>query len=562
MKLKILIIIILTVWYNDSSAENYLLNGGQESRISYRMVQRIEPTAETITLNLSFVVPQSFDSPTYSQKVLEFNLIPGLPPDDQQEVTDMRGNQVLKYSWQKPRKAFDISIEIITENLVNLGPIATDAVYPVKNLPDDVVPYLSGTKMVPVDDPEIRKQAEALAQGAKTQFDIVQRILAWVIDHLNYVLTPEEHGALYALNSGQGNCQNYSHLAAALMRANGIPVRIVNGITLKKPFDVRLKDRTLTLNMAEGRHSWIEVYFSDLGWMPFDPQQTELFVSNRFIRVEVGIDNMETENDGLVHWTRQKGSEAMLGFSETINAQFISDDVVLEGEKQRHGPRKLLLSPYVKAEYKPVVTTGKEAPLIYDQAKMATLKFMQPYTFGNTLFTEGINFAFLRDRVEGTENTSQTLQKNFLVETAAYVTSDLQYCQIFELDKPLQLNQIDIALQKFGGSGQVWLELREDADGNPGPVAAISQKRDLKDLISRPGYYWTSFDFSDQGLLLTPDSYWLSLGFSGTPIINWFYSYGKPVGPVDGTRYKSISEFHWKNSLAYEFIYRISGLIP
>jgi transglutaminase-like putative cysteine protease len=50
-------------------------------------------------------------------------------------------------------------------------------------------------------------------------------------------------------------------LAAALMRAVGIPARIVNGVTLKKPFDVNVSGQILTLNMAEGRHSWIEVYF-------------------------------------------------------------------------------------------------------------------------------------------------------------------------------------------------------------------------------------------------------------------------------------------------------------
>ena len=53
---------------------------------------------------------------------------------------------------------------------------------------------------------------------------------------------------------------------------------------------------------------------------------------------------------------------------------------------------------------------------------------------------------------------------------------------------------------------------------------------------------------------------WISLKFNGSPIINWFYSYGKPVGPIDGTRYKSFSENDWSKSLGYEFNYRVVGL--
>ena len=69
------------------------------------------------------------------------------------------------------------------------------------------------------------------------------------------------------------------------------------------------------------------------------------------------------------------------------------------------------------------------------------------------------------------------------------------------------------------------------------------------------------FDFGEQGLILTPDRYWISLAYHGSPIVNWFYSYGKPVGPIDGTRYKLQTETSWNKTVGYEFNYRVSGLI-
>jgi len=331
---------------------------------------------------------------------------------------------------------------------------------------------------------------------------------------------------------------------------------------LKKKYIVaEIDGMVLTMNMAQGRHSWIEVYFPDLGWMPFDPQQTELFVSNRFIRVEVGTDNKETMNDGLVRWTRQKGSTLMLMFEEVIESEFLHDKISILGEKKPFGPRKLLLLPQVSAAFVPVKRIEEEKPVPIEFEILRQKKFDQPFIYGNLDFPEGVNFAFNRETQER-EPGVQELQKNFLVETAEYITSKLQYTQIIILKKPILLKSIGLALQKFGGTGNIWVELREDLDGNPGPIAAKSNPISLQQISSTPGYFWVDFDFSPQQLILTPDRYWISLGYNGFPILNWFYSYGKPVGPIDGTRYKSPQETSWGKTLGYEFNYRVSGLTP
>jgi hypothetical protein len=523
------------------------------------MVQKVEPTTETVTVDLSFVVPQSFISPTYNQEISNYQANFSINPDKTDQWVDKRGNQIRKYSWNKPRQPFKAEISFVASNTVSLKQIQTNAQFPPVDLPADMNVYLTGSEQVQINDPTIQKMAVNLVAGSKTQFDAVQKILTWIIDHMSYVLTPQQYDAVYSLNTGKGNCQNYSHLAAALMRHVDIPVRIINGVTLKEPFDINVGGMVLTMNMAQGRHSWIEVYFPDLGWMPFDPQQTELFVSNRFIRFEVGQDNNETTNDGLVRWTRQKGSQLMLSFQEFIEAGFLEDQITINAEKQTFGPRKLLLVPQVEASFVPVERIVQEEPVQFDESSLRNLRFDTPFVYGNLDFPEGVNFAFNRDTKES-EPGVQELQKNFLVETAEYVTGKYQYCQTFLLNKPIQLKGISLAIQKFGGSGQMWLELRENIDGNPGPVAAQSVKINLQSITSRPGYFWIDFDFEAQQLVLTPDQYWINLAYSGSPIINWFYSYGKPVGPIDGTRYKLPAELSWNKTLGYEFNYRVSGL--
>ena len=557
---KYIVLICILILSGTAYGENYLLNGGQESMISYKMVQKVEPNPAIRKLYLTFVKPVTYQSPTYSQRIsnLKFNFVPS--PDEREEYADKRGNQVIKVTWLNPTRPISTEIELTAYNKTLLQPLQTSSSFPVQGIPADVRPYLTSTKLVPSNDAKIMAKAKELTAGAKTEFDAVQRILTWVIDHMNYVLTPKSYEAMYSFNTGKGNCQNYSHLASALMRAVGIPSRIVNGVTLKRPYDIKMGSRTFTLKMAEGRHSWIEVWFSDLGWVPFDPQQTALFVSNRFIRVEVGVDNEETTQDGLIRWAQTKGAMATPHFEEVIESQFPTDRIALSAEKQTYGPKKLLLIPEVKSIFKQKAVVVEPEPVKISQDRLDVLTYKTPYMFGNLEFPEGLDFLSARGPAERGDATTFEMKKNFLVETAEYVTSGAQYAQIFVLKKPIKLGKIGLALHSFGGNGQMWVEIMADRDGMPAEIIATSDFIPVDQIPFKPGYFWVDFDFRRDWPTLSPGKYWIALGFTGSPIVNWFYSYGKPVGPLDGTRYKTVLDTEWSKALSYEFNYRVVGL--
>jgi len=388
----------------------------------------------------------------------------------------------------------------------------------------------------------------------------VQRIISWVVDRVHYVNPPAQYDAIYSLESGKGNCQNFSHLAAALLRSLGIPVRIVNGITLKQPFDVTWQKGVLTFKMGQGRHSWIEVWFPDLGWVPFDPQNSQLFVSNRFIRVEVGVDNNETKNDGLLRWSQTGEAVVRPKLQEVISADFKTDQVNVQGEKQSYGPRNILLSPQVKASFKEVEVKPLPPPPVIPEPERRELRYEVPFIFGNLEFPEDVDFAF--PRVISASGADQfEMRRNFLVETAEYVTTKVtQYAQVVVLRKPVKLQKVGLALHSFGGDGWLWVDIFSDNHGKPGAPISTSDIINVEQLSLRPGYRWVDFDFSGDNPSLMPAYYWIALGFTGSPIVNWFYTYGKPVGPADGTRYKGIFQDDWMGALNYEFNYRLIGL--
>ena len=542
-------------------AENYVLVGQMGSEIRYELEQRVRRNPGTQKLVLSFVVPPTFESPTYRQEIHDFDLAFSPQPKDKKRSRDKRGNQIIVATWKPTPPEITARISFKAHNQTRLQQLQTRTPFPLGKVPPDVSPYLSPTKQVQSDNPRIRKLAKELTQGVTTQFDAVQRILTWIVDNLRYVTPPAKYDALYGLEARKGNCQNFSHLSAALMRAVSIPVRIVNGVTLNQPFNVSRKSGVLTFKMGQGRHSWIEVWFTDLGWVPFDPQQTELFVSNRYIRIEIGIDNNETINDGLLRWSQISGSKGKPRLQESISADFDSDQVKLSGTRQEYGPKNLLLVPPVQATFTEIKVEPPPPPPVITEPERRKLRFRVPFLFGNLEFPENVDFAFPRGPASTVGTDSYQMTRNFVVETAEYVTTKLiQYAQVFELRKPVKLEKIGLALHNFGGEGQLWLELRQDNNMKPGEQIATSDFINLNQLSLKPGYRWVDFDFSLEKPELMPGNYWIALGFTGSPIVNWFYTYGKPVGPVEGTRYKGVYQADWSNALSYEFNYRVIGL--
>lgn len=543
-------------------AENFTVKGDMESTIHYELRHQITAGDSMRKLMLSFVVPESFDSPTYKQQITNFK-VRFLPKEEEKTTTtDARGNKIIEVIWYTVPGLVDAVISFDAQTNTGLKPIQSNAPFPIESTPAHLKVYLQDSEQVQTNDPDIRELSFKLTKGVKTQFNAVQKVVSWVVDNVRYVNPPAQYDALYSLKSGKGNCQNYSHLTAALLRNVGVPVRIVNGVTMNQPFNVTWQKGTLTFKMGQGRHSWVEVWFPDQGWVPYDPQNMQFFISNRFVRIEVGVDNNETKNDGLVRWAQSAGARTKPTLQEIIGGNFLSDSIKVTAERQNYGPKNLLLGPSVLARMEvqpsppPPSPPPPPPPLPHRE-----LRYTVPFVFGNLEFPENVDFAFPRVTKAKGKNSFE-MSRNFLVETAEFVTHSVtQYAQVVELQKPATLHQIALALHNFGGDGYLWVDVFQDNAGEPGELLGTTQMIALEDISSKPGYRWVTFNFRDKERpAMKPGAYWIALGFSGRPVVNWFYTYGKPVGPVYGTRYKSIFVKEWSGALNYEFNYKVIGM--
>jgi transglutaminase-like putative cysteine protease len=75
----------------------------------------------------------------------------------------------------------------------------------------------------------------------------------------------------FLFDTKKGYCDNFSSTMIVLLRSIGIPARWVKGFT-PGTFESLSEDglRNYTITNANA-HSWVEVYFTGIGWVPFEP---------------------------------------------------------------------------------------------------------------------------------------------------------------------------------------------------------------------------------------------------------------------------------------------------
>ncbi|SDF55468.1 protein of unknown function [Blastococcus aurantiacus] len=126
---------------------------------------------------------------------------------------------------------------------------------------------------LPPLDPRVRAQVDALVDGVEGGYARVQRIMDFLTDPANgfvYALStaPGTSGddLVDFLTERRGYCEQYAGAMAVMVRAAGMPARVALGYT---PGAVQ-EDGSRVIT-SEDAHAWVEVYFYDLGWVPFDP---------------------------------------------------------------------------------------------------------------------------------------------------------------------------------------------------------------------------------------------------------------------------------------------------
>jgi transglutaminase-like putative cysteine protease len=510
-------------------------------------------------------IPATYDAAGNLQRLDDFEVTSSPEPTEIKEITDSFGNRYRTLIWRNLKGDARTAITYTTSITARIASRTSSIPFPLQKVSEQEQVFLKKSKLVQSDDPQVMELARQLTTGAVTEHQAVSEILTYVADAITFQYNPKRYDALFALTTGSGNCQNFSHLALALLRASGIPARISIGQSLKEKWRIPLDNHgsSLVQGMGEGLHAWIEVYYPDQGWLPCDPQQSRLFTSTRHIKFGHGLD----ANDVQEFW---KGSPDVPQMSESFEATYLTDIVDLRLLEAVEKPTHYLVAgevfslsappestPPTRVKSKPEPPTSPKPtpplpalPALEPPPAKLRPKAGTPVEIGNREFPALVEVY----HVEGNIG-----RKSFDRETAEYATSKYLYAQAFTIDAPLTVQTVSLAMRRFGGDGMVYLDLVTDEAGNPSMNGVRSLPVSLERITRKPGYYWVDFTLPE-GSKLKSGKYWIVLRHSGEAIMNWFYTPGKRVGGPDDTR-STARGWQWEDVLAGELVYRVQGVV-
>jgi len=203
-------------------------------------------------------------------------------PTPDEMIKDEYGNLYAHYnvSAYKPGRSITIKVERAYEMDSYKEEIASRS----ESTPDkDNKLFLKAQTRVESDNAAIISKAKEITFGISSDYKRAKAIFEFVNTNMKYSSTGTyaNKGALSALNSLNGVCEEYATLFAALCRAIDIPTKVIQGYKIE---EVEVEPASSYIEPTTGEtvpvpakikynvvpHTWNEIYFDDYGWVPVD----------------------------------------------------------------------------------------------------------------------------------------------------------------------------------------------------------------------------------------------------------------------------------------------------
>jgi transglutaminase-like putative cysteine protease len=148
-------------------------------------------------------------------------------------------------------------------------------------MPDNDRRFLSRALRLPAEfNPRARALAEKWHENGASDRQVLERAIAhFRAERLQYTTDPRLLGRdsvdEFLFDSREGFCEHFSSAFVFLMRAAGVPARVVTGY---QGGDMNPVDQRFTVRQSDA-HAWAEVFLAGRGWTRIDP--TALSVPQR-----------------------------------------------------------------------------------------------------------------------------------------------------------------------------------------------------------------------------------------------------------------------------------------
>ncbi len=155
--------------------------------------------------------------------------------------------------------------------------------------------FLKPSHYIESNDPELVSKARLEFASNTSELETIRQVTEWVNKNVTYDFENYYNGIWSAKQtylSRRGVCDEFSNLAAAFLRARGIPTQYIAGVS----FD----------GERFGNHGWLEVYLGGKGWIGVDPTYGEAgYLDAAHLELGKGLDANLLTNFSATTWSRK-----------------------------------------------------------------------------------------------------------------------------------------------------------------------------------------------------------------------------------------------------------------
>ncbi|WP_123052847.1 transglutaminase-like domain-containing protein [Clostridium sp. JN-1] len=190
----------------------------------------------------------------------------------------------------------------------------------------DYSKYTSPEQNIESNSPEIKDKAAQLFNRIDNPYYKAKKAYEFVNTYMTYDQNNGNKGALNALLTGKGVCEDYAELFTALLRASGVPARVVTGYWVDSG---EFSSRS-TLNPSYDAHAWAEYYLPEYGWIVVEPTNAYFYNDERIVDYSYfsnlsnsshfieGYTSQGDDKDSTLYYSYTEGSGVKIDRETTI----------------------------------------------------------------------------------------------------------------------------------------------------------------------------------------------------------------------------------------------------
>ena len=195
-------------------------------------------------------------------------------------------------------ESFDDSVESLDRDRMpssysGVSDISTPNLDDLKRMRGEIPPGMPERylELPPNLDPRIARLAEQTTRNQRSIYEKAASVERYLTTNFGYTLelpsTPHADPIAYFLfERKRGHCEYFASAMAVMLRAEGIPSRVVTGFrggefnNLTGSYIIRARDA----------HAWVEAYIPNRGWLAFDPTPAGDALPTRWSKLQLYLD--------------------------------------------------------------------------------------------------------------------------------------------------------------------------------------------------------------------------------------------------------------------------------